>query len=232
MEFHFGLTDWNAEAILRLLMAAIMGALLGLEREMHGRSAGLRTHLLVATGAALAMVVSVNFGRVFGPTTMPHVQVDPARVAYGVMAGVGFLGAGTIMHSGLGIRGLTTAATLWCSAALGLASGFGMFVIALGGTVIMLVALRTLSGLEKRISNKEPHRIILRVRGVDTGLVDSYRNCLVQAGAYVTDWGYVQDFAEGETEVILSLLVHPGRIIAALDAVRSQKADLLQLTLE
>lgn len=232
MDFHLGLTDWNLEAILRLAVAAVLGALLGLEREMHGRSAGLRTHLLVATGAALAMVVSVSFGRVFGPTTMPHVTVDPARVAYGVMAGVGFLGAGTIMHQGLGIRGLTTAATLWCSAALGLATGFGMFTIALGGTVIMLVALRTLSGLERRISNKEAHRIILLVRGVEIGLVDNYRKCLAQAGAYVTDWGYVQDFAGGQTEIRLSLLVHPGRIIAALDAVRGQEADLLQLTLE
>jgi putative Mg2+ transporter-C (MgtC) family protein len=232
MDYHFGLTDWNLEAILRLVMASVMGAMLGLDREMHGRSAGLRTHLLVSVGAALAMVVSVNFGRVFGPSVMPHVQVDPARVAYGVMAGVGFLGAGTIMHQGLGIRGLTTAATLWCAAALGLANGFGMFAIALGGTVIMLAALRSLEYLERKISNKEPHRIILRVRGVETGLVDRYRICLAHAGAYVTDWGYVQDFAEGQTEVTLSLLVHPGKIIAALDAVRSQQADLLQLTLE
>jgi uncharacterized membrane protein YhiD involved in acid resistance len=232
MDFHFGLTDWNVEAILRLAMAAVMGALLGLEREMHGRSAGLRTHLLVATGAALAMVVSVNFARVFGSTTMLHVTVDPARVAYGVMAGVGFLGAGTIMHQGLGIRGLTTAATLWCAAALGLASGFGMFGIALGGTVIMLVALRSLEGLERRIIYKEPHRIILRIRGVETGLVDRYRSGLAHAGAYVTDWGYVQNFAEGETQITLSILVHPGKIAAAVAAVRSQEADLLELTLE
>jgi uncharacterized membrane protein YhiD involved in acid resistance len=118
------------------------------------------------------------------------------------------------------------------AAALGLANGFGMFTIALGGTVIMLVALRSLEGLERKISNKEPHRIILRLRGVEAGQIDRYRSCLERAGGYVTDWGYVQDFAQDQTQVTLDFLVHPGKMHAAVEAVRSQPADLLQLTVE
>src|SRR5690242_9611004 len=112
--FHF--SNWTLEAIARLGMAALLGGLVGLERELHGRSAGLRTHLLVALGAATAMVVSLNFAEVFGTVQHPSIQCDPARIAYGVMAGVGFLGAGAIIHQSGGIRGLTTAAGLWCAA--------------------------------------------------------------------------------------------------------------------
>ena len=136
--------SWELDAVVRLLAAAGLGAIIGAEREYHGRSAGFRTQLLVCLGSALAMVVSLNFAQFYGNWPTQAIRVDPARVAYGVMGGIGFLGAGTIIVSGAGIRGLTTAASLWCTAAVGLACGFGMFLIAAATAAIVLFALMVL----------------------------------------------------------------------------------------
>jgi putative Mg2+ transporter-C (MgtC) family protein len=124
------------ELTLRLLVAAGAGVVLGLERELHAHPAGVRTHALVAVGAAL-FTISGAYG--FGD--MPRApNVDPARVAAQVASGVGFLGAGAILRQGLGVRGLTTAATLWLAAAIGVASGAGAYAaVALGTAVVLLV---------------------------------------------------------------------------------------------
>ena len=132
----------DVELVLRLAVAALLGGLIGMERGVHGRSAGMRTQMLVAVGSALAMVVSLHFAKEFGQAgPASTVRVDPARMAYGVMGGVGFLGAGAMMRFGVGIRGMTTAASLWCTAAVGLASGFGMFFVAISATALALFAL-------------------------------------------------------------------------------------------
>src|SRR5262245_58973548 len=115
------------EAFARLTMAAIAGGLAGLEREIRGRQAGFRTYLLVCVGSALVMIVSaavaVHPWESHGKPGV-NINVDPARIAYGVMGGIGFLGAGVIIQHKGSIRGLTTAAGLWCIAAVGLAAGF------------------------------------------------------------------------------------------------------------
>lgn len=139
---------WNLEGLGRLGLAALLGAIVGAEREHRGRSAGFRTQLLVTLGAALAMLVSLHFERVFGAMG-GALRVDPARVAYGVMAGVGFLGAGAIIRHEIGVRGLTTAASLWCNAAIGLACGFGMYTLAVATTAIMIFALVILHKFEE-----------------------------------------------------------------------------------
>jgi putative Mg2+ transporter-C (MgtC) family protein len=145
---HFG---WTAEAIIDLILAAICGGLVGLERELRGRQAGFRTNLLVCVGSALVMIVSNHVARTPWPSPQnPHVSIniDPARIAYGVMAGIGFLGAGTILKHGGSVRGLTTAAGLWCVAALGLAAGLGMYVVTVGATLLVLLALWLLDYFE------------------------------------------------------------------------------------
>jgi putative Mg2+ transporter-C (MgtC) family protein len=125
------------ELSVRLLVAAAAGIVLGLERELSAQPAGLRTHALVAVGAALFTIAGA-----YGFADVPHgPNVDPARVAAQVASGVGFLGAGAILRQGVGVRGLTTAATLWLAAALGLASGAGAYDAALVGTAIMVVLL-------------------------------------------------------------------------------------------
>jgi len=128
--------------VVRLLVAAGLGAAVGYQREKSGKPAGLRTHILIATGAALFTVASL-FG--FGPVA------DASRVAAGVVAGIGFIGAGAIIHRGGGdmVTGLTTAATIWAVAAIGLAAGAGLFLVAgvaTGITLIILVLPRYIKG--------------------------------------------------------------------------------------
>jgi putative Mg2+ transporter-C (MgtC) family protein len=125
--------NWD-EALLRLALAGVLGGLIGLERELRDREAGLRTHLLVALGAALFTIVGAYGFASFRLT-------DPTRVAAQIVTGIGFLGAGAIIRQGSTIRGLTTAATLWVVAAVGLASGAGYYSAALITTALVLLAL-------------------------------------------------------------------------------------------
>ena len=121
------------EMILRLLLAAALGAAIGYQREKTGKQAGLRTHTLICIGAALFTVVSIyGFG----------IASEPARVAAGVVVGIGFLGAGVILHREGGIvAGLTTAATIWLVAGVGLAAGTGLYVVSAVATAIILLVL-------------------------------------------------------------------------------------------
>ena len=136
-------TDW--QMIMRLFLAALLGGIVGMERGSGDRPAGLRTHVLVCTGSALIMLVSIY---AFDPQTYTR---DPGRIAAQVVSGIGFLGAGTILHEGLTVRGLTTAASLWMVAAIGLAVGSGMVLMGIISTVIMLITLVTFHGWEKRL---------------------------------------------------------------------------------
>ncbi len=154
---------WPGEGLLRLGLAVLLGGLVGMEREVRGRQAGFRTYLLVCVGAALAMVVSIHFARVAWPTHPGvNINIDPARIAYGIMAGIGFLGAGTILHSKGQIRGLTTAAGLWCVCAVGLAIGFGLYTLAILATVMILAALWILDYVEDWIPKVRYRTVTLR----------------------------------------------------------------------
>ena len=127
------ITPWDElDLVLRLVIAAIMGGLIGYERQRAEKPAGFRTHLLVCVGSALFTIVSLHG---FGMLS------DPSRVAAGVVVGIGFLGAGTILRGGKGIIGLTTAATIWAVAAIGLAVGSGLYLPAIATAVIILIAL-------------------------------------------------------------------------------------------
>lgn len=137
---------------LRLLLAVILGGIIGLEREYHERPAGLRTHILVSLGAALTMMVSI-YG--FGDLS------DPARLAAQVIPGIGFIGAGAIMRDGGDIKGITTAATLWIATMIGLAVGNGYYFGAILATVISIVVLTYLRSVEKKIGKKRPRLQII-----------------------------------------------------------------------
>lgn len=139
--------DWK-EIVLRLLLAAFFGALVGLERERKHWAAGLRTHMMVCVGSGLVMMVSAfGFSDILGT---PNVTLDPSRIAAQVVSGIGFIGAGTILFLKEGIiRGLTTAAGLWTVAAIGLATGGGMYFAASITTVIALIILWGIRPLER-----------------------------------------------------------------------------------
>lgn len=148
----------NFELLSRLLMAALLGSVIGFERERLSWAAGLRTHMLVCVGAALMMLVSAfGFADVLGEK---NVVLDPSRVAAQVVSGIGFLGAGSILLRGEVVRGLTTAASLWSVAGIGLAVGGGMYTAAIGATAIILIILAGVKPLERRFISVRQQRTI------------------------------------------------------------------------
>jgi putative Mg2+ transporter-C (MgtC) family protein len=130
-----------AEVLVRVVLAGVLGGAIGAEREIREREAGLRTHLLVAVGAALFTIVSAYGWRDFRFSTESGITYDPTRIAAQIVTGIGFLGAGAIIRQGLSIRGLTTAASLWVVAAIGIAAGAGYYSAAVITTVLVLVSL-------------------------------------------------------------------------------------------
>lgn len=146
-----------------LLVAAILGGAVGFERERANRPAGLRTHTLVCVGSALVMMVSLDM-YYFVVNQGQGLNADPGRIAAQVVSGIGFLGAGTIMREGANIRGLTTAASLWVVAAVGLAAGFGMYMQAVVATLVILLTLKALTVVERRfIARGGYHTLIIHV---------------------------------------------------------------------
>ena len=134
--------------LFRLFIAFCLGSVIGLERERKGGSAGLRTHILVCTGSSLIMLISLYIFDLY----QGQGAIDPGRIAAGVVTGIGFLGAGTIIRSREGIKGLTTAASIWISSAIGLAVGCGYISAALMATLISYLSLSFLKRLEKELN--------------------------------------------------------------------------------
>jgi putative Mg2+ transporter-C (MgtC) family protein len=130
----------TADIVLRLLLATGLGALIGVEREMRQKPAGLRTNILIALGSALLTMASIEIGRGGG---------TPDRIAAQIVTGIGFLGGGAILRSGETVRGMTTAATIWVNAAIGLAAGAGFFAMAAGAAAIALFVLSVLPPIER-----------------------------------------------------------------------------------
>ena len=144
---------------MRLSLATLLGAVIGVEREYHAKEAGIRTHLLVALGACLFMIISV-YGFDF-MLDHEHVSFDPSRIASQVVTGIGFIGAGTIILQKQMVRGLTTAAGLWVTAAIGLACGNGMYLVAIVTTAIVLLSLGLINVYLPYFSQKEHHIMFL-----------------------------------------------------------------------
>ena len=144
---------WQA-ALVRILISFIMGGLIGLEREMNNQPAGLRTHILISIGATLVMLISLHVPQKVGSIG------DPGRIAAQVVSGIGFLGAGAILKFGADIKGLTTAASIWAMAAVGMAVGAGMYSISIMAVVIIFFALTAMSFIEKKLFRERSLRKI------------------------------------------------------------------------
>ena len=148
------------DIILRLVVSCILGGLIGFERESLDRPAGLRTHILVCVGSTLMTLVSI-----YGFSGYETVTKDPARIAAQVVSGIGFLGAGTIIREGLTVTGLTTAASLWVVAGIGLAIGCGLYFAGIAGTALVFLTLVLFGQMERRHwSNKYRQKIKIIVR--------------------------------------------------------------------
>jgi putative Mg2+ transporter-C (MgtC) family protein len=181
--------DDPARLIFRLIVAAILGALIGFERDIHGRAAGLRTCLLVSMGAAVFMILSEFVSSLGNRTSMS----DPGRIAAQIVTGIGFLGAGTIIKEGLTIRGLTTAASLWVVAGVGMASGAGWYMLAITVTLIALFSLVGLQYLE-RFYQKDSYRVLTISTTNDTDLtriIDTVKSKKLKIVFFDIDRNYV-----------------------------------------
>lgn len=146
------MNEW--EGLVRLALAAVLGGIIGFERETLNKGAGLRTHMLVTLGASTFMVSSIMLVGEFADEP-GQVRVDPTRIASTVVMGIGFLGGGIIFKSETRVRGLTTAAGLWVAAAIGMAAGAGFYITAIGGTVLALLALVVMRQVEFQANLKK-----------------------------------------------------------------------------
>jgi len=128
-----------------LLISVVLGGVIGLERELRGKAAGLRTNILICLGSCIFTMISTNLA-----------GSESGRIAAQIVTGIGFLGAGAIIHSGIGVHGLTTAAGIWVVASVGMACGAGMYVLAIFSTMLSMLVLLVLPPLERRISKNRP----------------------------------------------------------------------------
>lgn len=204
------------EMLMRMGTAVVLGAVIGCEREQSGRPAGLRTHLLVALASATFMLVSTQFVYYQHYQKDDLVVVDTSRIAASVVTGVGFLGAGAILRTGLGIQGLTTAASLWLVAALGLASGGGMFLLASVGTLVALVGLVALRRVEGKQWRLLQRRVVIVVENNRTDC-SRIRDELHRLGAAVTEVDYDRSLRSDRSKLLLNVRLPDER---ALDQMR------------
>ena len=193
----------DIEILFRILLGTALGAAIGFERDLHGRPAGLRTHSIVALASATFMVVSTRFVFFQHYAAGDLVEVDASRIAASVVSGIGFLGAGAILRTGITIRGLTTAAGLWLVAAIGMAAGGGMYLVAVFTTAVGLGALTLLRKLEDRGEPVARQRITASIEDADeslTGLIAA----LEKTGAVVSQEEYERQ-TDGQVRIALEV---------------------------
>lgn len=186
----------HAEIIVRLLLGALFGGIIGFERHAHGRDAGVRTNLLVCVASVLIMIVS-EYYHYLGSWDSSHIRVDPARLAAGAITGVGFLGAGVIVKTGLTVQGLTTAACLWIVSALGLSIGSGLYVSATVGFVITFVTLLLLRKIEDMMPSLTYRFVTVMMHG--NGNEEALRAAVGKYGAVMNNIDYERDVERGES---------------------------------
>lgn len=153
--------------IIRLVAAAVLGSLIGFERSYHGRQAGLRTHALVCTASSLLMLFTAFQLELLQGMPIEIIRVDPTRMAQGIMTGIGFLGAGVVLKEKLTIHGLTTATSIWTTAAIGIIVGMGFFSAAAIGTLLTLFILAVLVRIERKLPTYTFSRLIVRCNRQD-----------------------------------------------------------------
>lgn len=174
----------NWMILFRLVLAAVLSGMVGYEREFHGRAAGFRTHILLCVGSTLIMLTSMHIFDLY----YTRVACDPARIAAGVITGIGFLGAGAIMHFKASVRGLTTAASLWVVAGIGLAVGSGMYFGAIVTTFLTVIVLMLFSRLEHTMIRKDWYKTIIIETKDGADQLRNIREILAEYKSEITDF--------------------------------------------
>lgn len=175
---------------VRLMLAVLAGGVIGLERSYHGRPAGFRTHTLVCTASALLMLLLVFQQQILGDVPVETITVDPTRMAQGIMTGIGFLGAGVIMKEGLTIRGLTTAGSIWITAAIGIMIGTGLYFAAVLGTLIALGTLALFRWIESIMPALSFARLSIRFQRKEYMKEEALKALLSEHGIHASSFNY------------------------------------------
>ena len=215
-----GISD--QEIVLRLAVAGVLGMAIGLERERVEQPAGLRDHALVAVGSGLLMIISAyGFEHV---THAPDVVLDPSRIAAQVISGIGFIGAGTIVLRQNVVRGLTTAASIWAAAALGLAAGGGLYFAAVVGTIVILLILAGIKTFERRFFRRYRRSIITLTVRRDAVTLQTLQTIAGEAGM-VLDRIDVREAKGTPDHDRIDLFVansDPAKVTTLIDALRGR----------
>jgi len=212
------------EILFRLLIAGLFGGLIGLERELNDQPAGLRTHIILVLGAALAMCVSINLAA--------QLEGDPGRIAAQVISGIGFLGAGAIFRFGSGIKGLTTATSLWTAAIIGLAVGAGYILMGLATTAVVLFALKGLDIAEKKLIRVRTTRTIL-IRGSGRkNFVQEVKEALAKFDIPVKSISFQNNLQCNEIQVKTIAKVLPEQDLEAIIQFISDMEGLCEIKVE
>jgi len=213
---------------LRLVASLVVGGLIGLERSYHGRPAGFRTHSLVCLSTSLLMLVTVYETRWFPTITQGRISLDPTRMAQGIMTGIGFLGAGTIIRDGLSVRGLTTAASIWITAAIGILVGIGFYFPALMATVLTLGTLSVFRWIESRIASQFYAQFVVRFARDKAMPELEMRQLLTDYGFTVANLNYrldvEADFFEYQMIIRTTRGENATKLTQALNKVEAVKA--------
>ena len=211
------------DALIRLLMAAVLGGIIGFERQRHGRPAGFRTHLIVSVASALLMVLAEQLRQRYA--TDPLFRVDPTRVAAGAITGIGFLGAGVIFRAGATVQGLTTAACLWMATAVGLAAGAGAYAPSVIAVCITIFALLALRYVERRTL-----QLMFRTISISSDSVtaeDAIKAVLDRHGMQINNIDYEADITAGTSHYTISVaydsVVRMAPLLADLSALEGMR---------
>ena len=181
---------YGQNVCLHMIVALLAGGLIGLERSYHGRPAGFRTHSLVCMASAVLMLVTMYHERWFTNVPPEVIRIDPTRMAQGVMTGIGFLGAGVIMKEGLSVRGLTTAASIWITAAIGILAGVGLYGPVVLATVLTLGTLSVFRWIEGRMPVLLYAHHHVRFRREDTLAEPELRRLITSYGFSIANLSY------------------------------------------
>lgn len=222
------------ELLVRLLLGGVLGAIIGYERDLHGRPAGLRTHALVGLASSTFMVVSTMFVyfQGYGPNDL--VGVDASRIAASVVSGIGFLAGGAILRTGITVQGLTTAAGLWLVAAIGLAAGGGMYLVSAVATIAGVVTLTVLRRFEDKTNDPVHSKLSLGLDD-DSTVLKSATDALAKLNVTLSHVSYERDVttAKRTFEATLSLpsALDSQELLATLEAlpgVKRVRLDVLR----
>lgn len=187
----------DLDIFIKLVLSVVLGGVIGWERETHGRAAGLRTHILVSLGSCLIMLTSIFIFDAYKTQT----SCDPARIAAGVVTGIGFLGAGTILRYRASVIGLTTAASVWAVSAIGLAVGVGFYYASIVTTLLVILTLWLVAKFEKRLIRKNLNRGLILESKIDAKRLHKIKSLLENHQIEIKDFDVEK--LEGSEDAIL-----------------------------